>query len=268
MDISTLEAVVPRKKQYKDIRVLLRNVAAMYPAGRGEHQLAHLPRMAFNLELASRGVDVENSRLLDLGGGICMFTPGCAALGFAETVLVDDFQDPINRKLGETIFKAHRELGVKIVTSDLTRDGLSKADGTFDVITMFEYLEHIHHAPRKILRQAVERLRPSGRLIISVPNCVNLRKRITSLFGRNDWSSLDSWYHQEVFRDHVREPSVKDLLHIGADLGLERLQIYGRNFMGYESENVLIRTLTPIFDRVLTLRPTLCSNLFLVGYKS
>lgn len=47
--------------------------------------------------------------------------------------------------------------------------GLPFADGTFDVITSFETLEHLHRR-RDFLRELGRVVRPGGRLLLSTPN--------------------------------------------------------------------------------------------------
>jgi 2-polyprenyl-3-methyl-5-hydroxy-6-metoxy-1,4-benzoquinol methylase len=59
---------------------------------------------------------------------------------------------------------------------------LPVAAGTFDVITMFCYLEHEVH-PRQVLEVARDMLVPGGRLFIKVPNYASLNRRVR---GR-DW---------------------------------------------------------------------------------
>ena len=106
-------------------------------------------------------------------------------------------------------------------------------EASFDVITSFDSMEHWHHSPKRLFQEVMRVLKPSGRFILGVPNCVNLRKRLTVPFGFGKWSSIDDWYEQETFRGHVREPDVEDLRYIANDMGLMELQILGRNWMAY-----------------------------------
>src|SRR5205085_2745440 len=117
-------------------------------------------------------------------------------------------------------------------------------------------------------RELVGTMNEGGRFVLSAPNCVNLRKRVTALFGRCKWSSMKDWYEPEEFRGHVREPDVSDLRYIAADLGLGHARIIGRNWLGVQSGNAAIRTLSTVLDPLMRLRPSLCSNLYLVGEKN
>jgi 2-polyprenyl-3-methyl-5-hydroxy-6-metoxy-1,4-benzoquinol methylase len=58
--------------------------------------------------------------------------------------------------------------------------------GSFDVVTMWHSLEHVHQ-PATILRAAYELLVPGGKLVVATPNIDGLPFR---LFGRS-WFGLD-----------------------------------------------------------------------------
>jgi hypothetical protein len=103
--------------------------------------------------------------------------------------------------------------------------------------------------------------------MIGVPNCVNLRKRLTVPFGHGKWSSMASWYDEPEFTSHVREPDVDDLAVIARDLGLEQFRIVGRNWSGHASSSRVIRAAARLSDHLLRLRPSLCSDLYLIGRK-
>jgi len=68
------------------------------------------------------------------------------------------------------------------------------APGSFDVVTMWQSLEHVHH-PLDALRQAFQLLAPGGRLMISVPNIDSLAFR---RFGPA-WFALDLPRHLTHF---------------------------------------------------------------------
>jgi hypothetical protein len=111
------------------------------------------------------------------------------------------------------------------------------------------------------------RLKPGWLFIISAPNCVNIRKRITVPFGVGKWTAVCDWYEAEQCRPHVREPDVANLRYIAVDLGLQNVRIIGCNGSGYRSRFRAARIVTPFIDRLLRLRPSLCSDIYLVGRK-
>jgi SAM-dependent methyltransferase len=243
----------------------LHSIALKYPEELIPIQLSDIKRIAFhiNLILSQKGTNIK---VCDLGGGVGLFSIGCAALGM-KSILVDDFKDEINFKYGRSLLELHQSYGVEIIDRDLINQGIDFQAGTIDAITTFDSLEHWHHSPKKLLAAVEKALAPGGMFVVGVPNCVNLRKRITVPLGLGKWSSMEDWYENEVFRGHVREPDVDDLHYIARDMGLVDVQIYGRNWLGYISKNRLVRAASLLTDRVLQLSPSLCSDIYMVGRK-
>jgi SAM-dependent methyltransferase len=153
------------------------------------------------------------------------------------------------------------------MSRDVIAQGVDFPAASFDAITTFDSMEHWHHSPRRLFRQIIAALKPGGTLIIGVPNCVNLRKRITVPLGIGKWSSMSEWYEADVFRGHVREPDVGDLQFIARDLGIVDVKVLGRNWLGYGSRRGWVRRVTPIADHLLRPFPSLCSDLYLIGRK-
>jgi SAM-dependent methyltransferase len=249
------------------VLTLLRRLAAEHPAAQSRAAAtdAELRRTAFQLSLLTPVVP-RGGIVCDIGGGIGFFSVGCAALGY-RTILIDDFRDPVNEETGPTVLEFHRSLGVTVIERDVVEEGLGIAAETLDGITSFDSIEHWHHSPRAALHEAMGALRPGGVFVLGVPNCVNLRKRITVPLGRGRWSSLAEWYDRRRFRGHVRELDVSDLGYIAHDIGLTHTRILGRNWLGYRSGYRVVRALTPAFDLPLRVLPSLCSDLYLVGHK-
>jgi SAM-dependent methyltransferase len=240
-------------------------VALQYPRELVAGQLSDIPRIAFNIGLVAARSEPD-ARVCDLGGGIGLFSVGCAALGMQST-LVDDFNDGVNREFGEVPRLVHERYRVRVVSADVLGDSLEFPEHSFDAITSFDSMEHWHHSPKKLFAKVLSWLRPGGLLVLGVPNCVNLRKRLTVPFGIGKWSPMSEWYESERFRGHVREPDTGDLRYIGRDLGLTDVEIIGRNWLGYNSRHRWIRVLTPLVDAPLRAFPSLCADIYLVGTK-
>jgi SAM-dependent methyltransferase len=247
------------------IAARLRLLVPDYPQALQTAQLKDVPRIAFHLSLL--GSVPGGARVADIGGGVGLFSPGAQALGFAAT-LVDDFRDAVNLEHDEAALQAHRNAGVQVITRDVVVEGVHFPPESLDAVTSFDSIEHWHHSPRKLLHQLVDALKPGGVLILGAPNCVNMRKRITVPWGRGSWSGFDEWYGQPVFRGHVREPDVRDMRRIAADLKLRDIRVFGRNWQGRASKGAFIRTCAAIFDLPLRLRAGWCSDLYLVGRKA
>jgi SAM-dependent methyltransferase len=239
-------------------------IAREYPEPLVAEQLRDVPRCAFHLSLLA-GVP-DGARVADIGGGVGLFSPGAAALGY-QAVLVDDFRDPVNLQHGDAALAPHRSRGVEIISRDVIADGTEFAPASLDAVTSFDSLEHWHHSPRDLLRQLTRALKPGGLLILGAPNRVNLRKRVSTLLGRGAWSSFEEWYMQPVFRGHVREPNVAELRRIAADLGLAHSRVIGRNWQGLLSTRRVVRALARVADGPLRLCPALCADIYLLGRK-
>jgi SAM-dependent methyltransferase len=267
--------------QPTDLRQLLDKVARSFRPDLVPAQLADVGRIAFEIALVIErmGTDVE---LCDIGSGVGLFPAACARLGMRVTMM-DDFAHPFEDEqsaraapdapdaiyLGgvEDALALHRSLGVRVEQRDPLEEGFGFDAGSLDVVTIFDSMEHWHRSPRGLLREVMEALVPGGLLVIGVPNCVNLRKRLSVPLGRGKWSRMTDWYETKRFRGHVREPDVEDLRYIARDLGLAQVEILGRNWAGYASASPWIRRATAVADRLLQLRPSLCSDLYLIGRK-
>lgn len=252
-------------KTRQEIASELEAIACKYPLELRNDQLQDIWRISNHIEMVARRKGTS-CRLCDLGGGIGLFSIGCAALGM-DAVLVDDFRDSIAQKSADHVLELHRSYGVQIVNRDVIRCGLDSPPDSFDVITSFDSMEHWHHSPKRLFASVVQSLKPGGLFVIGTPNSVNLRKRLTVPLGISCWSRMTDWYEPEEFRGHVREPSVPDLMYIAKDMGLVEVEILGRNWNGYASQSRAVRLSTIITDRFLTFFPSLCSNIYLLGTK-
>lgn len=249
----------------------LRKVAHQYPKDMVEEQVRDIGRIAFNIGLAlgaARPKSPEELEICDLGGGLGLFSVGCAAQGLKRTVLVDDFNDSVNHRVGASILDLHRRLGVEVISRDVIETGIQDIEGQFDIITTFHSMEHWHRSPKRLFHEVAGKLRPGGVFVLGVPNCVNMRKRLTVPLGVGKWSSMEEWYEPDLFRGHVREPDVSDLVYIARDMRLEHIKIYGRNWLGHSSSNPALRFATRIMDYPLRVRPSLCSDIYLVGKRA
>jgi SAM-dependent methyltransferase len=249
---------------------LLTEVANDFPPAMVQGQLKDLPRNQFHIEYVLQALAPRPAGELtvcDLGGGIGLFSVGCAAAGFKRVVLVDDFQDQVNLQQGDNVLSLHRKHGVEVASRDIVTAGMADLGEAFDVITCFDSMEHWHNSPKRLFAQVMAALNPGGLFFLGVPNCVNFRKRIMVPLGWGKWSTMQSWYEDEVFRSHVREPDTDDLQYIARDMGLTDVKILGRNWLGMMNHRAWVRAATPLLDYPLRLNPALCSNIYLAGRK-
>jgi SAM-dependent methyltransferase len=122
-------------------------------------------------------------RLLDFGCGAGGFLAQMAQHGW--NVCGIDVSE-------ESVKRIRDQLGIKALAGSLPHPDLRP--GSFDVITMWHALEHVHW-PAEVLRETHRLLAPGGRLIIAVPNIDSLAFR---WFG-SAWFGLDLPRHLTHF---------------------------------------------------------------------
>ena len=235
-------------------------------------------RLEFYFQLlAEAGLLRRGTTIADLGGGLSWFSPVLSQMGL-EVSLIDDFAggggvEPDCNSESWAVVERFRELGVKVYSQDLLNQPLPFPNETLDVFTCFHSLEHWHHSPRRLFAEIRRALRPQGYLVLATLNAVNLRKRAYAVLGLNPAPDLRSWYDQDVYRGHVREPSIRDLHWLMSANGFRVLSTYGRNFFGQDSvalsflpHNVR-RILAKGSESVLRYFPSLCSDIHVVGQR-
>lgn len=224
-------------------------------------------RILWQLKVVNENIPI-GAKLIDIGAGIIPFMLICQRVGYTTTI-VDDFRDDgyINKALEEVI-QLHKNEGVQVMNADITKiDTSIFRNEEYDLVFSSDSMEHWHHSPKKLFHDLWSGVKNGGLFWIGVPNCVNLRKRITVPLGKGKWSSMQDWYETEVFRGHVREPDVEDLVYIGRDLGAKKIEILGRNWIAYRHPSKLIRALIPVIDGMLRIVPGLCSDIYLFAWK-
>jgi len=217
------------------------------------------PEVCFEVGLSF----ASGATLLDLGGR-AGFHCLVAQLAGMRTICVDNFSTqylPSPRKLH---FLKQAEIaaehGVRFIEADIV-DWDVPANLAFDHAMTHGCIEHLTQSPRRTYRRLSERLPIAGTFVIGAPNAANLLKRFRVPAGRNIFAKLDDWYLRERFHGHVREPILSDLAFIVRDIGLHPKSLIGRNWMKRDR----FGPFKDVLDRVLQLRPTLCSNLYVVG---
>jgi SAM-dependent methyltransferase len=248
-----------------DLATVLLGVIQHYPPEWQETLRTDIARQLFHLDIVRARTSVGDT-VVDVGGGLSSFSRGVVELG-RKSVLMDDFADDWHADAAAEVLSLYEQSGVSIVSRDVIEDGLGLAAGSVGMFATFDAMEHWHNSPKALFAEVMEALQPGGWFLMGVPNCVNLRKRVTVPLGRGKWSQMAHWYEEPVFRGHVREPDVDDLRYIARDMGLVEVQTFGRNWQGYNNHRGWVRRVTPYVDRVLQRRPTLCSDIYLLGRK-
>lgn len=168
--------------------------------------------------------------LLDFGAGAADKTAVLAALGYRCTA-VDDLGDEWHRRGGarQRILDFAAGMGIDYRTST---DDLAP-DARFDMVMLHDVLEEMHDSPRYLLNDLLARVRDGGYLFVTVPNHVNLRKRLAVLCGRtnNPRYEVYYWYPGRRWRGPVREYTRGDCTALADALGLQIVELTGAHHM-------------------------------------
>ena len=158
----------------------------------------------------------SGGRLLDVGAAYGFFVHLAAQAGFSAVGL---------EPAAECAEFAKRELGAELTTGHIETADLP--EGTFDVVTMFDVLEHFEN-PRIALERAERLLRPGGILVVETGDTEALLARVAG----SRWYFFDPPQHLVFF-------SQENLTRLAASVGFDKLlgvghigrQVSLRNFL-------------------------------------
>jgi SAM-dependent methyltransferase len=174
----------------------------------------------------------SGSRVLDFGAGPADKTAVLAALGY-ECTAMDDLMDEwhLRADARQRILDFAADMDVLFISMD--GDGLAP-DAQFDMVMLHSVVQHLHESPRDLLVGLTDRIRTGGYLFVTVPNHVNLRKRLAVLRGRTSHAPyfLYYWYPGQ-WRGYVREYTRGDCIELTNALGLELVELRGVHHMLY-----------------------------------
>lgn len=131
----------------------------------------------------------QSGRLLDVG---------CATGYFLRGIREQGNWDLFGVEINEDAARVAQEYGLDVRLGTLEQARFS--DGLFDVVTLWDVLEHMHD-PAGSLREIYRILKPDGLLVIRIPNGSSWDAR---LFGRY-WAGLDAPRHLYVFSPSTME---------------------------------------------------------------
>lgn len=157
---------------YTNPRPSEESICRFYPSDYRPHRRSrkpHAPRNEQKLPWHGQG------RLLDFGCGGGRFLKQMSDQGWTVTGL-DAATGAVRR--------VQQELGLRAFTGTLPHPSLAPC--SFDVVTMWHSLEHVHR-PKAILREAFRLLVPGGKLVVT---CPNFDSSAYHIFG-SCWYGLD-----------------------------------------------------------------------------
>jgi SAM-dependent methyltransferase len=135
----------------------------------------------------------------------------------------DDLEDNWHRVAGnrERILDFARRFGISF-----QEEFAPESAGDFDMVILNDVLEHLHESPRPLLTRLVSALKPEGLLFVTVPNLVNLRKRLAVIRGRTNLPPFDLYFSYDGFwRGPVREYVRHDLEELARRMQLTKIEL-------------------------------------------
>jgi SAM-dependent methyltransferase len=177
------------------------------------------------------GSHFKGGRIVDVGGWPGDFSCTLASLNMDVTLLDKDLSRAISKRqdasTGEwvldgatTLQDRCREYGVETVQCDIERDSIPLEDSSVEFIVFTEVIEHLRIGLLNALRELHRILKPGGRLLVSTPNLLSLQNRVSFLFGRAAYDTLEMPFDALAAEErighggHFRVFSLPELKHL------------------------------------------------------
>jgi SAM-dependent methyltransferase len=156
-------------------------------------------------------------RIVDVGGWPGDFSCTLAMLGLDVLLIdkdpyrstaktLDDTTGEYGLGSGITLAEKCRLYGVEAVGSDIEHEPIPLADGSVDFLVFTEVIEHIRVGLLHALRELHRVLRPGGRLLLTTPNLLSLRNRLSFCAGRTSYDTLQMPYESLAAEERIGHP--------------------------------------------------------------
>ena len=206
------------------------------------------------LASAVRRLAPDGGRLLDIGCGAMDKTVTYQQMGY-QCVGYDDFLDPWHSKKENLapLLAFAEEIGVEVQVEEGGQT-VPWEPGSFDIVTIVNVIEHLHDSPRDILNFAGRYLKIGGLLLVGMPNSVNLRKRLSVLRGRSNYTPAKGFYENDGrWRGHVREFTFEETRELVEWNGFHT--VYKQTYHGMLNTRVHYPLLRAVFKGLCMLAP-------------
>ena len=146
----------------------------------------------------------EKGKLLDVGCGVGTISLELQKKGF----------DVHGLDFSSVGVEGAKQKGIKAEVCDLDKSGIPFEDNHFDVVWAGDIVEHLFD-PIFMLKEVSRVLKPSGKLLLTTPNDLNLRRRLfIFLFGRSPQSivykNFGQCKHHTIFSLDLLEYMLKE----------------------------------------------------------
>jgi SAM-dependent methyltransferase len=205
-----------------------------------DYRISHARRFWRSLQLIREWAPVDRPlRVLELGAAPYYFTAllhhyiDCEIVGVNVQAMVWPGRDGVNRQTAVRLRHGpdRRQEDVPIHVLNIEKDPYPFPDETFDMVLCMEVIEHLVYSPTHMLAEAHRVLKPGGRLLLSTPNAVDMRRTLAPILNR---SSDFHYSGYGVYGRHNREFTLDELQLLCRACGYRVL--YTR------LENIFIRT--------------------------
>lgn len=220
-----------------------------------------------HLNIVSNILKVKNSdsTILDFGCGPLDKTAILKKLGY-KCYAIDDHNDDWHLKDNNKakIYQYAKSLDISLYNSvqNLIKNNQNIK---FDLIMLNDIIEHLHNSPRFLLNELDPLLKKDGFYLITVPNSLNLKKRIKVLCGKTNYVEFRSFFLHEgnTFRGHVREYSKDCLSELCEIMNYEIIKLRGCNQMLHRIPNLFL----PMWKIFTNIFPNLSDSYILIAKK-
>ena len=208
----------------------------------------------------------EGMRILDLGSGAMEKPAVFRKLGF-DCYAIDDLQDPWHQRGNHRAeikqFAAMNGINFHLGSFETAESSFPNA--SFDVVSSFNTIEHLHGSPRALLNAMGHLARPNGLILLVMPNAVNLRKRLDVLRGRTNYVNISQYFHQiGEWRGHVREFTLNEMRYICESTGFHVVHCRAFETLAFDKLGSLLRQ---FYLAITSLLPTLRTSLLVIAQK-
>jgi len=204
---------------------VLRQVAAEFPGvGKDTILYENYGKHLHEIALIQRYMP-SDGKLLDLGGGDGVNLIVLDRLGVkSERVLLDRWQEQGNcNRMGDGSrpLAVTQDADIQVVEHSFWPEpDLPFPNDYFDIVTIFDVLEHLPGNPTALLNDVRRITKPGGVVIVGGPNYAALMRRIELLSGEHPYMPFDLWMRPN-YGDHFREYTRSEYRELMKRSGIE-----------------------------------------------